>query len=250
MPKLTRGIIWEGPSPIDGAPIVCVATDGSSNAKTGPMVQTWILRSDIAPWQAVLDGSDRSICGDCVHRRQADGTRTCYVNVPQAPTSVFKAYKAGKYPTIGLPDRGAWGSAVRIGSYGDPGALPFEAVRALASAGPRHTGYTHQWRNRPDLKAYLMASVDNDREAREARALGWRTFRVAPNRGVFNRFSVPLSAGDREIQCVSDSHNRTCADCGLCAGSQLGSAASIWIGAHGASARAVGRSLRVISVSP
>lgn len=238
-----RGIVWQGASIIDGAPIVCIATDGSKNAKTGPMIQTWILRSDVRPWQAVLDGTDRSVCGDCPHRRQVDGTRTCYVNVPQAPTAVYKTYQAGKYPTLALVDlRSA--IPVRIGSYGDPGALPLVVVRALASAGPSYTGYTHQWRKRADLQPYLMASVDSETEAREARSLGWRTFRVAPNSGIFNRFSADPAG--KEIQCVSDSRGVSCSDCRLCSGSQL-SAASIWIGAHGTSARSVGRSLAILS---
>ena len=61
-------VLWEGPSRLDGAPIVVIATGmrrGSSNEKTGPMVQTWIMRQDEAPHVAQRTGSDASVCGDC-----------------------------------------------------------------------------------------------------------------------------------------------------------------------------------------
>jgi hypothetical protein len=61
-------VIWEGPSRLDGAPIVAIATGlarSSSNEKTGPMVQTWILRQDQAPHVAQRTGADESVCGNC-----------------------------------------------------------------------------------------------------------------------------------------------------------------------------------------
>jgi hypothetical protein len=66
-------VIWEGPSPVDGAPLVAIVTgvssqDLSGNVKTGAMLQTWILRRDISPRAAVDSGADISICGKCKHR--------------------------------------------------------------------------------------------------------------------------------------------------------------------------------------
>ena len=40
-------IIYDGPSMLDGEPIVAIATMKTSNRKTGEMVQVWILRSDV-----------------------------------------------------------------------------------------------------------------------------------------------------------------------------------------------------------
>jgi hypothetical protein len=64
--------VWRGPSPIDGAPIVMImtglsrlASEQSKNRKTGPMVQTHIVRQDMAPVVAMMNGADRAICGDC-----------------------------------------------------------------------------------------------------------------------------------------------------------------------------------------
>jgi hypothetical protein len=45
-------ILWEGNSPLTGDPIVCIITglkSKSSNEKTGDMLQTVILRTDIEP---------------------------------------------------------------------------------------------------------------------------------------------------------------------------------------------------------
>lgn len=49
-----RGFIfYRGKSPIDNAPIVGIAVLKSRNEKTGNMVQTFILRSDIHPMDAI-----------------------------------------------------------------------------------------------------------------------------------------------------------------------------------------------------
>ena len=65
MAKILGYIAYEGPSEIDGAPIVVIVNkiDGSKNAKTGALVQTFIIRSDIAPTDALKTGADYSICG-------------------------------------------------------------------------------------------------------------------------------------------------------------------------------------------
>ena len=68
--------VWRGNSPIDNEPIVLIATGlsrsqskQSKNRKTGPMVQTHILRQDMRPIEAVNTGADVSICGDCPLRQ-------------------------------------------------------------------------------------------------------------------------------------------------------------------------------------
>lgn len=239
------GVFYTGPSTIDGSPIVAIATEGSKNAKTGPMVQTWILRADREPHLAALDGSDAAICGTCPHRYDpTTGSRTCYVTTHQAPLSVYRRWQRGGYPRL----VGRFEAPLRLGSYGDPGGLPHDVVADLVSRSLLgHTGYTHRWRDRPDLRSYLMASTDSYAETQEATAAGWRTFRVrASNAPAFTRVrdgGLSLST-PREIECLS-AIGRTCADCRLCAGAQR-PAASIWIAAHGSSARKIGRSLPVM----
>ena len=61
-------LLWRGPSPVDGAPIMCILTglqSPSVNGKTGPMLQTWIMREDIPPHHAQRGGEDSSVCGGC-----------------------------------------------------------------------------------------------------------------------------------------------------------------------------------------
>lgn len=86
-------ILYEGPSLIDGGPIFVALTGletPSANQKTGPMLQTFLMRSDVRPVEAKKLGLDRSVCGDCPHRNG-----TCYVNIAQSPTAIFDSYING-----------------------------------------------------------------------------------------------------------------------------------------------------------
>ena len=97
---MKSAIIYNGPSLLDGKPIVVIATYSNRNTKTGKVVQTYILRSDINPLEASKTGEDFSICGDCTMRgevttdparKQAKGRR-CYVNLGQGVLIVFKSH--------------------------------------------------------------------------------------------------------------------------------------------------------------
>jgi hypothetical protein len=68
---ISSGIIYRGPSLIDGAPIVVIATYSDRNKKTGTMLQTYIIREDVDPREASKTGADISICGTCPHRGTA-----------------------------------------------------------------------------------------------------------------------------------------------------------------------------------
>ena len=210
--------IWRGPSRINGAPIVAIATWNTANPKTGNMVQVWILPQEEEPHQAVKSGADASVCGDCPLRPLAPGNGPkCYVSTFQAPLAVHRKWARGGYP-IGapLPE----GVPVRLGTYGEPSALPVAVLRRLTRT-VRHTGYTHQWGRFPSLRPLVMASVESLEGAREAWAKGWRTFRVVAH---------PTDVSPSEILCPATTHGTTCADCGLCNGA--GSARSIAIVAH------------------
>ena len=86
---MKNGIIYKGASLLDGKPIVVIATYSDRNTKTGKVVQTYILRSDIDPREASKTGADFSICGDCTMRgetttypeRKIAKGRRCYVNL-------------------------------------------------------------------------------------------------------------------------------------------------------------------------
>jgi hypothetical protein len=102
---LQNFVFYRGPSMLDGAPIIAIVT-GSTNKKTGDMVQTWIMRADIDPVAASRTGSDASICGSCVHMGKHDaagmrieGTRSCYVQL-YVPKGVWTTFQRDRYMTI------------------------------------------------------------------------------------------------------------------------------------------------------
>lgn len=242
-PKAKNSIIYSGPSQLDGSPIVVVAIVTSGNVKTGNMLQTHIIRADMDPMKASKTGADYSICGNCTHRgtpnedptkKTAQG-RTCYVNLGQGPNQVFKAYKAGKYPTATTPEQiaalGA-GRMIRLGTYGDPAAVPASVWDALLQHSTGHTGYTHQHDKAPDYSR-MMYSADNAQDALQAQAKGYRTFRVIPVQDYSTNGKASILAG--EILCPASKENDkgiTCTQCKLCTGSTT-AAKSIAIVAHG-----------------
>jgi hypothetical protein len=222
-------ILYEGESVLDGAPIVVIATLETSNVKTGNMIQTWIVRADQSPVEASNSGDDVSVCGSCVHRHHLGGA--CYVNIGQAPLSVWKAYKRGIYPIATMADlKRIQGRSLRIGTYGDPAAVPFRIWDALIRAvKPKtRTGYTHQVAHKNfdhRILQFCMASADTPKQARKLHAMGARTFRVKTSEGDF----LP-----NEIECLSDSKGVQCIDCGLCDGK--GEQVNIAITVHGSRA--------------
>ena len=165
-------LLYQGKSKIDDSPIVAIATSikgKSANDKTGDMVQIWILRSDIEPTHAQKTGEDYSVCGGCPLRPANSGG--CYVNVGQAPLSVYRAFKRGKYPQwTGQP----FTKPVRLGAYGDFAALPADVVDNIVKACEKgFTGYTHDWKKSPHLKSCCMASVHSYDEKTQAQDLGF-----------------------------------------------------------------------------
>ena len=228
-------IFYEGPSRIDGSPIVGIATYGTGNEKTGNLVQTWILRSDIHPIDAINTGADESICGSCPMRgRIADASerthkatkfpgetvnkgRSCYVLVQNAPLQIYNGYKRGLYPVLGPEHRRKLlGRGLRYGSYGDPVAIPFKAWDALAKlcTGKAEPGYTHQWKNKKfsNWSKRVMASTHSAGENAVAQAAGWRTFRTIAD--------ISQKA-DNEIICPASAeggYTATCETCGACNG--------------------------------
>jgi len=229
-------ILYEGPSAIDGAPIVVIANriaTGSNNAKTGAMVQTFIMRADVNPFRALKTGQDESICGDCPQRPFKGGK--CYVDVAKSVASVYGAYERGRYARPGvdydpadLPEIFA-GRAFRLGTYGDPAAAPFQIWRAATLKASKITGYTHQWRD-PAFQAFAllcMASADSESDQLLASACGWRTFRA-------KRASEPRTTSEIGCPAAKENGARTsCERCGLCAGTTSKSAKDIVINLHG-----------------
>ena len=232
-------VIYRGPSLMDGAPIVVLAQSNSTNKKTGNMVQTYIIRSDIDPIEASRTGQDSSMCGDCIHRGKpsdkATGQaidRTCYVTLVHGPLGKYKAFKRGAYPdafghdnirAIGL------GRMVRLGTYGDPVAVPNYIWESLIDAAQGWTAYTHGKSN--PMPQHIMTSADSLAQAESAWNRGERTFRVIKALGDVVK--------GREVLCPASEEagkRATCETCKLCAGASV-KGKSVAIVAHGINKR-------------
>jgi hypothetical protein len=247
MSKILGYIAYEGPSKLDGAPIVVIINKidaPSANDKTGALVQSFIIRSDINPIEALKTGADASICGQCIHRpilAAELGEAPCYVNVGRSVLAVYNAYKRGRYVKVSPKKlaRILAGKKLRIGTYGDGAAAPVSLWQTLTMYTLDHVGYTHQWQ-RPGFDHFawstlVMASADTADEALEAQELSYRTFRV----------SIGLDKRVGEISCPASAEagkKTTCENCMLCAG-QMKAAKNIVIADH-----ARGHARRVIPI--
>jgi len=220
-------LFYRGASPIDGAPLIGIATLESDNRKTGDMVQTWILREDISPTMARSIGEDRSFCGDCSVRD------ACYVNWHHAPLGIWKTYHRGGYVDLrrkpAVMRRIVSGRMVRMGAAGDPAMIPLQHWLRVLEGAEGWTGYTHQWRNpwAQTMRELCMASVETETDRYIAQALGWRTYRIRHE---------GAALATNEIACPSDTQGRKCIDCMACDGALKPSAASVAIVVHGSKA--------------
>ncbi len=217
---MKNAIIYKGPSLLDGKPIVVIATYSNRNKKTGHVVQTYILRSDLNPLEASKTGEDFSICGNCTmrgevttdpQRKQAKGRR-CYVNLGQGVLIVYKSYLRGVYKEGAARDMGR-GRFVRVGTYGDPAAVPSHVWDELLAEADTWTAYSHQSGWRPDI---AMQSADSHADAIAHWKAGRRTFRVIADLDHLDKTKEALCPASKEagrrVQCTA---------CKLCKGSSL-----------------------------
>lgn len=265
-------VLYDGPSEIDGKPIVLIATFKTDNDKTGDVIQTWILRKHVHPMEAINNGGDKSICGSCPLRgilelqakssyrsqrsvakssKHVNRHRGCYVAVQNAPRAVWTAYKNGNYPVYDAEQHNRWFKmrGLRLGSYGDPTAVPlsvWKPILAIASQ-MSQPGYTHQWETcDQEWRHYVMASTHSESEVERANSLGWRSYRT-------RKSDEPLAAS--EIVCPASeegNYRDTCETCGACDGCKPGQTAgkrrNIAIVVHGGKSKIAG-TLAVIDAS-
>ena len=223
---MKHAILYNGPSLLDGEPIVMIATYSNRNTKTGRVVQTYIIRADMDPRDASKTGADFSICGDCIMRgeptndptRKIAKKRKCYVNIAQGVLIVYKAFIDGVYQEGNPRDMGR-GRFVRVGTYGDPAAVPAHIWDELLAECETWTAYTHQRPWRPDI---AMQSVDSHAQAVAHWEVGNRTFRVIADLGQLDHKREALCPASKEagrrVQCTA---------CKLCKGSSLAKSIAI-----------------------
>lgn len=246
-------VIYDGPSLINGVPIIAVAILGKSrNTKTGPMVQTYILARDMSPLAASKCGFDSCICGRCPYRgtpttdpkRKQAKNRKCYVRIGNAPTGIWRKFARSGMGLAGYPyvlddtriaELGV-GREVRLGAYGDPAAVPSHVWRALISKARMHTAYSHQaFEPTAEFCSDLyMQSANTLAEAKAAWSQHTRTFRVVADLSEIDCTNEILCPASKEA-----GYRTTCARCGLCGGNagRLYGLKSVAIPAHGTGAQ-------------
>lgn len=214
--------VWRGPSALDGVTdIVLLLTGASQNSKTGGQLQTWIMRSDMPPNEALKAGLDGAICGDCTHR-----SGSCYVLTAQGPRSAWESWHRDPKP---VPENYTAFANVRLGAYGEIPAIPFEVVEEFMEPVSNFTGFTHAWRYCDQrYRQYLMASVESIDEAQIAHAMGWRTYRTML-KGELRIAGESLCPGSEEA-----GKKLTCSQCGFCNGNATNLRGNVAINVHGA----------------
>jgi hypothetical protein len=239
-------IVWTGPSELNGDMISLVVkypTNGKGNSKTGNIVQTYIVPAGEHVVDAIHNGRDASVCGNCPNRGDGTGKgRTCYVSLATGLNVVSRSLMQEKYETI-TPQNAAKHitGILRLGTYGDPTAVPLSVWEALAVNATYILGYTHQWRQArfAGFAKYCMASCDTAWDTGIASARGWRCFRVR---------QVGQDTLPGEITCPASAEGGTkvqCDKCRLCQGSKI-RAKNISIVRHDRTANAQKRRLKVI----
>lgn len=215
------GIALTAPSVlVKDSTVRVLATQHSTNRKTGDMVQVAFLTEGTEPHTAVKTGADQAVCGDCPQRNGG-----CYVVTCQGPLSSYRADQRGRYAALSSAPKGR---TVRYGSYGDIASVSRTVLNRLhkALAPKGHTAYTHQWRKRQDLADMSMASVDSLEEYHEAKAAGWRTFRAAPEGSALQPGEIVCPAIKGKVQCTA---------CLLCCGNSR-HGPDVMVPLHGATA--------------
>jgi hypothetical protein len=197
----------------------------SKNPKTGSLLTLWIVLKHLDPIRAAKTGRDSAICGDCKRRpKLASTTKTrdkkCYVVLKNAPLSTWRAHRNRPIGDLRTVQGVLEHYGVRFGGLGDPALLPIGLIRLLVrmagGARRKHTMYTHLWQTTAGkrLRAYAMASVDSVSEANQARADGWRYFRVKGRHD-------PVLPGETVCPAsVESGHRSTCDRCLLCDGTR------------------------------
>jgi hypothetical protein len=202
-------ILYEGASTFDNKPIVVIVTGyetPSANPKTGDMLQTWIIKSDDFPSNAIKKGTDSSVCGSCPLKG-----KICYVYMTPV-NNIWRNYKEGCYPKVSdkiVQRIKRRRRLIRLGSYGDPCAVPIEVWQPLIKASAGYTGYTHAWQYADQRwNQYIRASVESHALKAKANDIGWKTFRITDD---------PNDILEDEVWCRNlEDEDIKCEDCRLC----------------------------------
>jgi hypothetical protein len=228
---MKSGIIYKGPSLLDGKPIVVIATYSKRNAKTGVVVQTYILVDGINPLEASKTGADFSICGTCAMRgevttdptRKQAKNRRCYVNLGQGVLIVYKSFLRGVYAIAdNISDRKSIGrkSLCARRNLWRPRCRP---ARCLGRSSFRSRHF-HRVQSSIGMATRYCNAIGRQSRAsfHEHWKAGRRTFRVIADLGQLDKQNEALCPASKEagrrVQCTA---------CKLCKGSALAKSIAI-----------------------
>ena len=201
----------------------------SNNRKTGEMLQTYLLNKSTLTSEPKIFGAKCSAC---------PMVSKCYVNhdkqsvrrtIKKLLNGENTSYKFSSLQEVLPLLRGQF---VRLGTYGDPSALPIEDLKKITAASDGWTGYTHFFKEiDSDYSLYLMASVESLEGELLAHALGYLTFRV------LLKEDETLEVSYSSIQCLNVENEKTlvtlqCVDCLICSGTKGRGKKSVYIEEH------------------
>jgi hypothetical protein len=208
-------------SPVHGEPVLLAVTPGSTNVKTGDMLQLYILHPDMNPLEASKIGADERVCGNCPLRHHLGGA--CYVTLFHGPGAIYKGWENSGKRIDPIEDilEMISNKPIRLGAYGDVAHIPDYLAAEIMSLASGYTAYTHQGRN-PKVarvwKGKAMFSADTPGQLRLAESQGWSGF-----------VAVPEELDGVKI-CDNEENGTQCRDCLKCDGSQ----GSVQLTPHGA----------------
>ena len=195
--------IWEGSSIWNNQDICLMVTGlkGGTNSKLGQnFVSAYVIPTAIDPWTAKKTGADAAACGDCLLRNGA-----CYVSRPFKKIWENYVKPVPWIDDMALKTMKIQQRYLRLTAYGEIPFVNYGAVLPLMESAARITAYTHQWRTAlaQPYKGSAMASVHSEKQALEAQAKGWYTYRVKLKDEPLmdNEILCPYQASDGMIQC-------------------------------------------------
>jgi hypothetical protein len=201
----------------------------SVNRKTGEMIQTYLLDKETLTTEPKVFGAK---CAGCPM------VSKCYVsNDKMSVRRTVKKLLNGeacsyKFSTLDEVLPLLRGERVRLGTYGDPSALPLHDLQKICKTSDGWTGYTHFFREiDSDYSLYLMASVESLEGELLAHSLGYLTFRV------LLKEDENLEVTKKSIQCLNVENDKTlvslqCVDCLICSGTKGRGKKSVYIEEH------------------
>ena len=135
--------------PSMGKPFVAILTLELATGRPGTCARSGFC-GRTSPLSTRSTGADVSVCGNCPHRRQADGSCDPVTSTWDRLRCLSGGtYKAGGYQedlTVADGEKYLKTRKIRWGAYGDPAIIDPVIFHAVNGAAAGHTGYTHQWR--------------------------------------------------------------------------------------------------------